>query len=563
MKKIIIVVFIVCVSNAFGFQDADSITYNISAVIKDSVPMLKIQATFSANNTGVSKFYYPNSRWGEENLQNCLINLAAIGNNKALQITRENDTIIITHSKKLKSITMDYLLKQDKGTGYDFDYSYRPVIQESYFHVFSANLFVRPTLEKSTTIKIFWKDLSESYKVFNSFGSNQKTQIIKNSSLDDFGAGVFVGGDYKIHQLSARNKNVSLATLGQWNFLDEKTIVNILNETVNGLDKFWEEKSNDFFAVVLSTVKVNYIGNVSIAGGTGLHQSFDAYCTDNSYTSMDSLVSLFNHELNHQWIGLKITNENEEEQYWFSEGFTTYYTAKLVAKNAINQMDSSFFIKEMNRIIEEHYASKAKNIPNSAITTETFWGNPDYEKIPYNRGALFAFYLDQKIQKESNSKLGLDDVMREILREATASGQKLTHPYFIKTVNRFLNEDIQSDFKRYIEDGDLLPLERFFKEYQLEFMVTFSKLKPMGLSYDDGQDGRISTVVENSDAEHAGFMVGDIITAFEENPKPGQKATYTVKRGEKLMEISLIRKERLIDIPQLKDNDHKMQILQF
>ena len=567
MKSYLPFFIVFSLSSLYGSQDATSllskINYEISLVSNDSITMLKVQATFDANQKGVTDLYYNNNSWENENLFNCIVKPRLLTEKGAVTMEKDSSRIRIKHRPGLKTLRFEYFIRQDTEGDLNSDNYFRPVIQKTYFHVFSAELFIVPKKTKNRLfdITVSWNDFPQDYTIHNNFGLTKSVQKLTNTKIGTLLHGFCLGGDYRIHQLDARNNNVSLATRGQWDFLDETSIVNVLNKTVEGLDDFWKEENNNSYTVVLSPVEVTYTG--STAGGMALYQSFNAYCTDNKYTSIDQLVNVFNHELNHQWIGKKIVNANGVEQYWFSEGFTTYYTAKLVVKNAVNENDSSFFIEEINKIIKEHYSSKAKNIPNSSITAEMFWKNPDYQKIPYHRGALFAFYLDQKIQKESNKQYGLDDVMREILKEATSSGQKLTHSYFIKTVNRFLKEDIQADFKKYIEDGELLSLAHFFEEHQLEFAPTFSELKPMGLRYDMEQNELISAVTENSDAEHAGFQVGDIIIDWKKKPKPGEKAFYKVKRGEKLIEISLLRKAKVINIPQLKETAHNMELLRF
>lgn len=561
MKKIVIFVFVAFISNAFGFQDKNSIVYSISAVIKDSVPMLKVEATFDANKTGVTDLFYDNTTWGNKNLFNCIVELRLIKEKGMVTIEKDSSRIRIKHAPELKRLHFEYFVKQDTKGDLNGENYYRPVIQKDYFHVFALELFVKPDADEEALfdITLVWENFPQDYTIYNSYGPTQRVQKLTDITMDTFLQAICLGGDYRVQQLKARNQNVSFVTRGAYTTLDENAIVAMLDETVTGLDRFWKKEDDSFFTVILSLVDVDYTGSTN--GGTGLYNSFDAFSTDNQFSSIEQLVNLFNHELNHQWIGLEIANANEEEQYWFSEGFTTYYTAKLVAKNKISQMDGSFFVNEMNAIIKQHYSSEVKNAPNSAITTETFWGDPNYEKIPYNRGALFALYLDQKIQKASSQKWSLDDVLRAMLKDARESGQKLTHSYFVQTVNRFVKDDIQKDFKRHIEDGEVLELAAFFKAHNLAYNPTYLELKPMGFSMEGAEGMQITSVQEDSDAEQAGFKVGDTLLTFEENPKPEQKASYKVKRGNETIEISLLRKGKIINIPQLQDTTENWKIL--
>lgn len=562
MKNFFLIIFVTFFSNVYGFKTNQSIIYTVSSVEKDSIPMLKIQATFEANATGITDLSYDNYTWGNRNLFNCIVAPRIIGEKAKITLERDSSRIRIHHAPNVKTLNFEYFLKQDTEGDLNMDNYYRPIIQKDYFHIFSLELFIVPEAAKDTLfdITLSWKDFSTKYIVHNNYGPIESTQKLTNITINDFLEGICVGGDYRVRPLTARGGNASFVTRGKYTTLREKDIKNLLDETVNALDRFWKKEDNEFLTVILSTVKVDFNGSTN--GGMGFNNSFDAFCSDNQYTSMEQLVSLFTHELIHQWIGLTIENDNEEEQYWFSEGFTTYYTAKLIAKNRIHQLDGSFFINEINNIIKQHYSSSVKNSPNAALTKKRFWGDRNYEKIPYNRGALFAFYLDQKIQKDSNKKLGLDDVMRTILKEAKISKQKLTHSYFIETVNHFLTYNIKADFKRYIEDGKVIKLEGFFKSNSLAYKPVNSELKLMGLEM-GGVDGKqIISIEENSDAKEAGFRVGDKLLNYEENPESSQKVVYTtVKRNGKIIEISLIRTAKVINVPQLLNTAQNFELI--
>ena len=112
---------------------------------------------------------------------------------------------------------------------------------------------------------------------------------------------------------------------------------------------FWQDHSQKYFAV---TMTPTHQENGSSYQGSGLTNSFATSASNNDNLDPEGLVYLFNHELQHNWTGHTIVNQNEEEQYWFSEGFTDYYTLKNIAKNKISDLDGDYFIKMFNQTIK-------------------------------------------------------------------------------------------------------------------------------------------------------------------------------------------------------------------
>src|SRR5690606_31285116 len=96
-----------------------------------------------------------------------------------------------------------------------------------------------------------------------------------------------------------------------------------------------------------------------------------------------------------------------------SEGFTDYYTYKNRLRSGNLTFDD--WLKQFNEdIFRAHWENPMRNEPNYRIKDD-FWKSRNIEKIPYRRGALFAFWLDNQIQLKSNGTRSLDDLMRDLL----------------------------------------------------------------------------------------------------------------------------------------------------
>ena len=170
---------------------------------------------------------------------------------------------------------------------------------------------------------------------------------------------------------------------------------------------------------------------------------------------------LYNHELMHKWIGRTILIENDVEQYWFSEGFTDYYAYKIMLKNDF--LDVSEYIKILNKeVITPHYQDPFNTIPNSELTFEEYWSNyTKYMKLPYRRGLLYAFLLDNQIKKQSSYSQSLDNLMIDLFQlSLNDKSLRLNQKVFIRNLLKYLNHpEVESEFEGYILEGNLIDFQ--------------------------------------------------------------------------------------------------------
>ena len=309
MKKLAIVLFIIFTS----CQKNNQVTYQISHDISQKKPSLNIQMEFNANPSGETILLLQDKAWGQENLYNTLSNLKS---NQASEIIKEKDSnrIIIKHSKDLKKILFSYVIQQDIEGKLTTRNTYRPVIQKDYFHVFSHNLLMLPkdyvpNSNKPFDVTIKWKGFDDGFNLINSFDTNNHEQIIKSTNERYFHSAIFTGGNYKPYILNIKGNKAVLGIRGDWEVFKDSTMVNILEKTLHIQRDFWQDHSQKYFAV---TMTPTYLERGSSFQGSGLTNSFATSATNNKYLETEGLIYLFNHELQHNWIGHLIKNENEE-----------------------------------------------------------------------------------------------------------------------------------------------------------------------------------------------------------------------------------------------------------
>jgi predicted metalloprotease with PDZ domain len=557
-------IYLVC--SIFIFTACTSkktIYYTVSSNVNDSIPSLKVTLECTAEKNGETTLLFLDRAWGENGLHKVLRNLKSL--NEGVEIIQNKDSgwIRLKHPVTLKKIRFEYDIIQDIELPLTSRKTYRPIIQQDYFHVFSHNLFMlprayTPNSDAPFNVQIQWKGFEDSFALINTFDANAKTQKIENTNERSFHSGLFIGGDFRHYPITIQNNTVAYAIRGQWEKLQDTTMVSILKKTITVQRDFWKDHSQKHFTV--TTIPTHQEQGSSFQG-TGLTNAFATSAGNNEHLELEGLVYLFNHELQHNWIGHTIRNANEEEQYWFSEGFTDYYTIKNIAKNRIHDLDGSYFIKQFNQTIKTLYASPVKEAPNSEINYDNFWTNHDYEKLPYRRGAIFAFYLDHKIRKDHNNQKSLDDLMLAIKKDALQNDQRIDHRYFIQKANTFLNDDITPFFTQHIINGEWFDLKAIFTEFGHEFSPT-TVVFDLGFTFSEDKK-TIADIDPTSNAYKAGLREGDRITLRSYyNGYTAYEATFKVRKGkEEILYKYFPTKEA--NLATLKDVETNKKMLSF
>lgn len=547
-----ILIFFFLLLNFWACQEKEVpvLRYSIQAVQDDSIPLLQVELSLPANPAGFTRLHYPNEAWGETDLHQSLKNveLSPPHSEARVEINKDSGWIDLHYRRNLPEIHVRYQIQQDfEQSQLSTAEVYRPIVQTEYFHLFAHHLFMAPSQQGEVRVELTWDRFPENYLIHNSFGSGDSIQRLEPMDWEEFQSSIFVGGDFRVQEDLLEGNRISLATRGRWIPFEEKEVFQVLKSTLKAQRDFWNDHSQTNFTVTLHPFEQEQGSSFQ---GTGLTNSFATSVSNNDFTDLQQLVYLFNHELMHNWIGHTIENENEEEQYWFSEGFTEYYTFKNIALNRVGGAEPESFLSSINEAVRNLYSSPVRDQPNSQLTYDNFWSNPDYGKLPYYRGAVFAFILDMQIKKESGGKFSLDNLMRDLLKRAR-EGERLGHSLFLEVLDEYWSGG-ESYFKKHILNGEFYDLEFWYKAFQLEY-------EPIGQVYELGfelSENRrtVTEVYPGTNAKRAGLKAGDKL--FSRSIWYGslnKKVELGVLRDGKRLEISFLPVKE-VDLPQLEES---------
>jgi predicted metalloprotease with PDZ domain len=332
---------------------------------------------------------------------------------------------------------------------------------------------------------------------------------------------VSVGGD-AVRVSASPVGGVTTAVIGRFSFSDEEFQA-LAGRIASVEDRFWGRQEP--FLVALSALKDAQ--GVQARRGEGREGGFAMM---SSNFSLQDLRVFLAHEYFHRWnpgrLGGMEDGPGQVSSYWFSEGFTDYYARKLLLSARI--FSPAEFIDDWNDALSEYAVSPVKAAPNSAIIGG-FRSNPDLQRLPYLRGALFAAFADAKIKAVTHGRVSLDDVLRK-MRDLGPADPRLAPQRFLDVADQLAGVDLRPDFDRYIVKGEpiTLPSDGLGRC----FRVKSTAVAP----YDPGFDvvassatGIFRGVRPDSEGFHAGLRDGMRLVRREAG-RPGDSRVTLVYR---------------------------------
>lgn len=529
--------------------------YEISPIFQNNEAKLKISLSFQGDKTGSTTIKLPLEFGGQEQLYKCVQNLKIITPNAKLSDTDKPEIKKITHLPNEK-ITLEYELVQDwegtpnaGGASQNAGGGYRPIIKSDYFHVLGNGTWILPELSDETklNISIVWEKFPTEWKLANSFGANQTKQNFQTDS-GSFLSSVFIGGDFRVNQKLVKGKPIFVALRGKWNFTDDE-FTNLVQKIIEVERGFWNDFKHSYYLVTAIPLEGK---NAFSFGGTGLTDSFATFMTTNA--NLDNISSLLSHEYFHNWNTIAFGGMKEPEAllYWFSEGFTDYYTYRLLFRAGL--IGAEKYLSQYNEFLTDYYLSAVRNESNQRVLADFF---KDYgvSKLPYRRGFLLATKWNQIILQQSNGKKSLDDVMKDIFRDAkNRKFKQISKEYLINILSKYARYDFASDVEKYVEKGETIgDFKGVFGACAENFAAEIGKYE-LGFSQDSLKDKIMSGVLKNSAAYDAGLRDGQKILGLSVNFGDSTKnVEITVEENGSKKKINYLpQSKEKVAVPQFK-----------
>jgi predicted metalloprotease with PDZ domain len=324
---------------------------------------------------------------------------------------------------------------------------YRPIVQPGYFQIIGWTAFVRPRWSLATSASVSFRGLAPGWRLASDLEHDPRSLTLARV-LES----VSVGGDFRVTKAGA----LRVAMRGTWPFSDAD-FVQRLEPIFASHNRFWGDEPQPYLVTVLPLVSET--GSMSL-GGTGLGDAFAFFATGNVQDR--DLTRVLAHEHLHSWIPRRIgmmPQDNDAAEYWLSEGFTDFYTNRLLVRDGLWSVED--VVRALNEVMWAYAFSPVRNAPNAKLAAE-FWKSQAMNELPYQRGLLIAALADDRVWRSSGGAHDLDDVMLAMKRtvDGAAAPRPAIREHFVARMKEH-GVDFSPDISRFVEKGEtvLLPAD--------------------------------------------------------------------------------------------------------
>lgn len=433
-----------------AFAPAPRVEYTLSPVMRDgALQAIAVEFTFRGDADGETSITIPNEWASESELWRGIEGLAATG----AQIIETGDPgeRVLRHRPNAR-VHVSYRVIQDwdgEPTGNGGN-PYRPIVRPGYYHLIGETALVQPDIQQTTRVRVRARGFPRGW----SFATDLEHRGLTLEALDQ---SIIVGGDYRI----LTRGPMRVAMRGAWAFTDD-ALTDRIGEILTAQREFWGDRDEPFL-VTVTQLTPRDASSRSI-GGTGLSDAFAFFATPNAEEA--TIARVLAHEGQHTWVPRRIGGINEEDeasQYWLSEGFTDFYTGRVMVRAGL--WTPTEFAADLNRMLRAYGGSPARTETNARINVD-FWNDPDVRSLPYQRGRLLATIWDQRLRAAGAGR-DLDDVVLEMKRrsmaDAMADRPQIYATELFASVAPEMGLALGDDLQTYVEQGAavLLPEDAF------------------------------------------------------------------------------------------------------
>ena len=336
-------------------------------------------------------------------------------------------------------------------------------------------IFIVPARADTTPVTFEWKPGPKHWLCLSNLDYPNAGEPLTVTRL--LASSIIASPDLRIVERPIFDGVLRIAAVGSWSAPIDRD-ADLVAKIVSAQRAFWGDITGP-----LTVTTVALAGAGEGYAGVGGYRGFTHYIS--AATTTPEQVRTIAHEHIHSWIPGRLGEmpEGNEEAvlYWFSEGFTEFYTQRTLLRSGIWSLDD--FIHDLNNTLAA-YAENTNNRQPNDWTSERFWTDPAVLRVPYMRGNLFAYLLDNQIRRASGNTIGLDQVIFR-MRDRWIGAPTDRRPGVLENLKAsyhdLLGSDVRLDalIESHITKGELMRLPT-------DIFGPCARVEPSVLPYEDG-----------------------------------------------------------------------------
>lgn len=411
----------------------------------------------------------------------------------------------------------------------DWGDTHYPITTPEFFHgLGNAFLMVPnsgPGVPEELEVVLRWK-LPAGYQAACSWGTGRT--IGRRIKLTDLRHSVYLAGRLKTTTRRDEGRKVSVAIVDRFGFtLDE--FADVTSTIIKQQCEFMLERDFPDFVVTAIPVGPELRAGESRLAGSGLYNSFALFVAPGSKID-DAVEHLFAHELLHHWNGrLLRAKQPERLVYWFIEGFTDYYSLRILYESG--HWDADTYAKWINKHIREYYLNPAINASNEDIERDYWNQRNTVGEVAYQRGLLLGLRW-HKLARAKGIVNGIDRLFKSLVNRGRGGALELSNHVIRQAGGELLGSWFGAEFDRYVTEAQTIELPP--DALSPELVGTMTDAYAYEVGFDQARslkERKVRGLVRGSAAEQAGLREGDRLVAWNLPGEPDVAVKLKVQRG--------------------------------
>ncbi len=428
---------------AAAAASADPVAYAVSPVVENgALQAVDVTLSFDGDRDGRTRVDLPDEWAGTRNLERTVIDVRAEG----AQVSRRGSQITLRHARGAP-VRLTYRIAQDYSgpTRVGFDRPYRPATVPEGFTLVGWTIFGAVEGREADGATFEWGDKPDSWAMASDLDHRAGQPL----ALEELRDSVLVGGrNMRLVTLQAAGGPVRVAMLGDWRFSVDD-LAERYGRVVEASADFWGESGQPFFLALTPMAGPH---GLAAQSGLGLGDGLAVWLSND--IALDEASHVLVHEQQHAWmpdrLGGLSPGRPEALDFWFSEGFTDFYTLRILLRAGLATPEQH--LEAINRALRLQ-AEAPQGLGNAQLA-RAFFNDRRVAGLPYQRGLLLALTLDARLGRLSGGQVDLDDAI-----QAMRIGDGPAPDRLIAAWSRLAGEDTRPLLHRAIDQGEALTLE--------------------------------------------------------------------------------------------------------
>ncbi|MEP1035544.1 hypothetical protein [Ekhidna sp.] len=449
IKKLITYVFIIfCASNGYSQSNLKSQNRYKIKVVEKKLRLVEVQATILVKDSKLQMRFWGcppeiEKGWAE------FVEILSISNEEGESIDFEWNDLTREWDLNIRGNSIINLLYKvnlshdnhnwDSAGGIDG----RPTVWlDNTIFWATAGLFVYSKEEHPAEYEITF-DVPVEWKISTAWvQSSNRIFIAKNS--EELINNLLMMGNHSEKVIQVDNMSLTIATPSNFSHRIE-LIHKSLEQILPAYREIFGELPSANYLVCASKNEIQ--------DGEAFRNSFHQMFQDKDLEHTKIVwANTLAHEMFHYWNGTNfLYSEDYKSNYWFSEGFTEYYSAlTLLRVGIIDEEDHLRWLAyQFARMNTAQMLDKDRiSLVDAGKKKGENWF------LIYGGGATMAFILDVEIRSKTNGVKSLDDFMKVLYLKYGKEGKPISLEIQIQELNKLAKVDFRPFFDSYIIGND-------------------------------------------------------------------------------------------------------------